>query len=107
MRPVRFWIREADGTLHDGINIQGSGGALQDSGRLEGILRLRLAEEGRDTGLYEPRPGFVLGYYDKWWGRAESREIDLRGAVIERVSREDLPNIPPPAEDLSLDDAAE
>ena len=99
---MRIWIREANGTLHEGVNIHGNGGIVTGGrcGRnVEGRLRLAIeaVEQGHDTGLYEPKPGHVIGYYAKWWGRAEERVIDLRGATIERVSDEPLPDIPPPA----------
>jgi hypothetical protein len=48
-------------------------------------------------GLYEPKPGHVLGFYSKASGPVEPREIDLRGATIERVSDDLLPDVPPPS----------
>ncbi len=95
---MRFWIRDAAGVLHEGMNVQGSGGILRGRGA---DARLRVAIEqasaGQAHGLFEPRPGHVHAYLRKWWGDASKRDIDLRGAVLERAADEPLPNIAPPA----------
>jgi hypothetical protein len=95
---MRIWIREANGARHEGVNVQGSGGIVRGRGAAERMaLAVERATAGQDTGLYEPKPGHVLGFYSKASGPVEPREIDLRGATIERVSDDLLPDVPPPS----------
>lgn len=94
---MRFWICEASGVLHDGVNVQGNGGIV--TGR-DAAARIRLAidraTQGIDTGLFEPKPGHVLGMYRKAMGDVDPREIDLRGAALLRASDDQLPALPRP-----------
>lgn len=83
---MNFWIREASGKTHDGVCIQGNGGTVRGQHaktRLQ--TSIDRATEGRDTGLYEPAPGHVLGFYENAVGRYGERQIDLRGATIVRA----------------------
>jgi hypothetical protein len=89
---MRIWIREASGVLHEGVNVQGSGGIVRGRWTAERMtLAVKRATAGQDTGLYEPKPGHVLGFYGKARGPVAPRQIDLRGATIERVADEPLP----------------
>lgn len=92
---MRFWIVTKNGVRHEGVNIQGSGGILAGKGapaRLE--LAIVQATSGDDTGLYEPMPGHVLGFFAKARGPVEPRNVDLRGARLERAADEPLPDFP-------------
>jgi hypothetical protein len=92
---MRFWIRDATDTIHDGINIQGNGGIIRDAARLRAAIRS--ATDGLSLPIVEPQPGHARGHYAKWWGSADERLVDLRGAELLRSSDEPLPNLPPPS----------
>ena len=53
---ARFRLTLANGRTVTGP-VQGAGGVVSDLERMKRAIRL--AKEGRDTGLYEPRPGHV------------------------------------------------
>ncbi len=78
-----FTIREASGTLHEGIYIQGNGGTVRGKGSHERMqLAIERASAGLDTGLYEKRPGIVLGFHQNARERFDEREVDLRNATL-------------------------
>jgi hypothetical protein len=83
--------------VHDGVNIIGAGGIITDPERL--LAAIFLATGGHPLGtIFSPKPGHVRGCYATWWGKAEERDVDLRGAELIRWSNEPLPDIPPPAD---------
>lgn len=93
---MRFWIRDAAGELHDGVNILGSGGIVRTKERVQ--VAIKRATAGEPLPIHESKPGHALGFYSKWWGRACERDVDLRGAELVRAADEPLPDIPPPRE---------
>ena len=54
---TRFRFTLANGRTVAGP-VQGAGGVVSDLERMKRAIRL--AKEGRDTGLYEPHPGHVV-----------------------------------------------
>ncbi len=79
---VRFWIREASGTLHEGVHVLGAGGTV----RINGEERMRIAIERAGQQLpgpfFEPKRGYVLGFHENARLRHDEREINLAGATL-------------------------
>lgn len=76
-----FTLRLADGSTVRGA-VHGSGGQIAGGEHNRERLRraIRQAEKGRDTGLYQPKPGHALVYLDH--DNVTTTDVNLRGAEV-------------------------
>ena len=77
----RYVITEANGTKTCGV-VQGNGGVDVSHARLEAAVRN--ATRGRDTGMYEPKPGYIA-MFPNYCAAANGRRVvvSLVGAHVE------------------------
>jgi hypothetical protein len=87
----KFTLKLADGSVVTGA-IHGSGGIIRGERGAERIRKsIKLADDGRDLGVYEPRPGHVRMYLN--YTAAESGgpiDVDLRQASLLAVESNDV-----------------
>lgn len=76
-----FRLRLATGEFVTGA-VHGSGGQIARGAHNTDRLRraIRLAEAGRDTGIYQPKPGHARVYLDR--DNVTTTDVDLRGAQV-------------------------
>jgi hypothetical protein len=79
MSTPRFRIITKRGKVVTGV-VQGSGGSIETLARLRGVISL--ATRGRDSGIYEPKPGHAAVYPNfNAHGDGKMVAVDMRGAT--------------------------
>lgn len=76
---MKAWVRESSGKLHDGVHVHG----CPDQQSLEREIR-RATKGKRLLACIERQPGHARAYVRTAEADLDERDVDLRGAVVER-----------------------